>query len=54
MMFWAMWLITYVTLQMFADVTAITTPAAAAYATAVGLLSVAIGFYIKKRYDEDK
>lgn len=45
MVFWAAWLITWVTLRLFADPAAITAAAATAYATVTGLLTIAIGHY---------
>lgn len=42
---WAVCLITWVTLRVFADVTLITAAAATALATITALLTVVIGFY---------
>jgi len=39
----------WTTYQMFADITLISTAAAAAYATATALFGAAVGFYFKKR-----
>lgn len=50
---WAAWLITYATLQLPWASGAISSGAAASYATVVGILSVVIGFYFKSRHDED-
>ena len=49
---WTCYLVTYATHRVFASPHMITTPEAAAYATVVGLLGVAIGFYETSRRKE--
>lgn len=51
---WAAWLITWVTMKLFTDITVITAAAVTAYGTAVGILATAIGFYKWTRQKEDK
>jgi len=54
LLLWACWLITWTTLTVFDSLIFITPSVASALATIVGLMSVVLGFYIKKRFDEDK
>ncbi len=42
---WAMWLSSFVTMQMFADISQITAAAAGAYATLFGLPAAAVAFW---------
>lgn len=42
---WAVCLITWVTLQVFADLKLVTAPVASALATVTALLTVVVGFY---------
>jgi len=51
---WALALITYATHAMFADIGAITGPAAGAYATVTALLTAVIGLYQWQRHADDK
>ena len=54
LVFWAMWMITFVTIQMFTDISLISNAAAAAYATLVGILGVVLGFYQWMREKDSK
>jgi hypothetical protein len=51
---WALWIITLVVLRVTDDVSLITAASAALVSTLVGILTVPIGFYFKRRGDEDK
>lgn len=54
LVFWAMWLITHVTLRVFQQPALITSPEVAAYTVAVGILATVLGFYMQGRNKEDK
>ena len=51
---WAIWLITVITLLVFADMDKITAPVAAALASITALLTVVVGLYQWSRDKEDK
>jgi hypothetical protein len=51
---WAIWLITYVTLQLPWASGTISSGAAAAYATVVAILTAVFGIYFRQRHREDQ
>ena len=54
LVFWAIWLITYVVLTATSKITTIDTASAAMVSTIVGLLATVTAFYIRSRELDDK